>query len=172
METVILVDENDRELGTQEKLITHKMGQLHRAVSVVLFNGKNQILLQKRALSKYHSGGLWSNTCCSHPRPGEDSLHAAERRLNEELGIKRPLQKKFHFIYKANLDSGLQEHELDHVFYGTFDGIPHPDPQEVSDWKWISLQELQQEIAAHPERYTVWFTILLPKLLQNLSLVC
>lgn len=165
LENVILVDENDKEIGTGEKLLTHLRGRLHRAVSVFLFNAEGQFLLQQRAFSKYHSGGLWSNTCCGHPRPGETPLAAAERRLLEEMGIKCALEKNFDFIYKAELNDGLIEHEFDHVFFGRFDGAAKPDPEEACNWQWIDRESLERNVKEHPERYTVWFKIILERVL-------
>ncbi|MCW3075691.1 MAG: isopentenyl-diphosphate delta-isomerase [Bacteroidetes bacterium] len=157
-EKVILVDSNDRPIGVCEKLTAHETGQLHRAISVFIFNSKNQMLLQRRALTKYHSGGLWTNACCSHPKPGELTENAASRRLQEEMGINAvPLQFAFSFIYKAKLDKGLIEHELDHVFTGKSDLVPKPDPTEVSGFKYISMAELAADLEEHPEKYTYWF---------------
>src|SRR5579872_1506404 len=161
-EEVVLVDAQDHPLGVEEKLAAHLAGKLHRAVSVLLFNAKGELLMQQRALSKYHSGGLWTNTCCGHPRPGETPLEAAERRLFEEMGIHCSLKKSFDFIYQTNLDHGLKEYEFDHVFIGKFEGEPQPDPQEASDWKWMALSEIKKDIQNNPHLYTVWFKILLP----------
>jgi isopentenyl-diphosphate delta-isomerase len=160
-EFVVLVDTADREIGIKEKLKAHGDGDLHRAFSICLFNSRDQLLLQQRAFSKYHSGGLWTNTCCSHPRPQEDLLGAAHRRLTEEMGIVCPLKPLFSFIYRAELDGGLTEHEFDHVFIGAFEGDPAPNPEEVASWKWIGKEELLADVKAHPELYTAWFKILL-----------
>jgi isopentenyl-diphosphate Delta-isomerase len=168
MEQVILVDENDNETGLMEKLEAHRQGLLHRAVSVFIFNSKQEFLLQKRAKGKYHSAGLWSNTACSHPFPGEGVAEAAQRRLAEEMGIIAPLTKKFSFIYKVQLDNSLFEHELDHVFTGFFEGSPSPDVSEVEEWKWISRQELVADVDRNPASYSAWFRILVKDQLVNL----
>lgn len=161
MEHVILVDKNDNPLGTMEKLEAHRKGILHRALSVVLFNEAGQMLLQKRAKHKYHSSGLWTNTCCSHPLPGEDVRDAARRRLREEMGI--DLQPSFShtFIYEASLDNGLTENELDHVFVGTWNDAPHINTDEVEDWKYADLRWLKEDVKRNPSAYTAWFRILL-----------
>lgn len=159
MEQVILVDENDNQIGLMEKMEAHQKGLLHRAFSVFVFNDKNQMLLQRRALSKYHSGGLWTNTCCSHPRDGESIVEAGTRRLREEMGFECELKSIFSFIYKAELDNDLTENELDHVLIGSWDNIPTPNPDEVDDWKYISLEDLVDDIETHPENYTVWFKL-------------
>lgn len=156
-EFVILVDEHDRETGRMEKMEAHRQGVLHRAFSVFIFNSAGEWLLQQRATGKYHSGGLWTNSCCSHPRPGETVADAALRRLGEEMGIAAPLTHRFQFIYKAALDHGLTEHELDHVFTGQFDGTPVLSPDEAMAWKWMSAAEIRAAIAANPEQFTVWF---------------
>lgn len=156
-ELVILVNEDDVAQGTMEKLAAHKAGKLHRAVSVFLFNENGDMLLQQRAAGKYHSAGLWSNTCCSHPRPGEEVYPAAMRRLQEEMGLSCRLTKKFSFIYKAELENGLTEHELDHVYTGICDEVPQPDPLEVMAWKYIKRNDLVKDVAVHPEQYSEWF---------------
>jgi len=166
---VILVDKNDSEKGLMEKMEAHQKGELHRAFSIFIFNSSNELLLQKRATSKYHSGGLWTNTCCSHPAPGSAISNEAEKRLLEEMGFTTSLQKIFSFIYKAELDNGLTEYEFDHVFAGTFDGIPNVNPEEVEDWKFVNLEELKQDLVAHPERYTRWFEICFPKIEQYVN---
>lgn len=163
MESVILVDAEDREVGVEEKLAAHLSGKLHRAVSVFLFNKKGEMLLQQRAFSKYHSGGLWSNTCCGHPRPGESPLAAAERRLWEEMGIRTSLNKLLDFTYRAELDKGLIEHEFDHVFQGEFEGAFEPNPEEVAAWKWMSLQDLEKALHNESAHFTYWFKLILPK---------
>ncbi len=155
MEKVILVDKKDRPIGISEKLTTHRQGKLHRAFSIFVFNSKGETLLQQRALSKYHSPGLWSNTCCSHPRPHEDLKKAAQRRLKEEMGIDTDLKEIFSFIYQTKL-SDLIEHEFDHVFLGKFDGHPKPNKKEVKDWKWVNLRKLKKEIKEKPAKYTFW----------------
>jgi isopentenyl-diphosphate delta-isomerase len=167
-EQVILVDEADRELGVLEKLAAHQNGGvLHRAVSVLLFDETSRLLLQQRAAEKYHCGGLWSNTCCTHPRPGEAPHAAARRRLREELGIAAPLRFAFSFIYRHTFDNGLTEHELDHVFWGRVASeTPAPfDPSEVAAVRWVSRAELDAELAHAPERFTYWFRAgLLPRI--------
>lgn len=160
MEQVILVDKNDQATGTMEKMEAHRKGELHRAFSVVVFNSKGEMLLQKRAKGKYHSGGLWTNTCCSHPMPGEKIEDASRRRLKEEMGIDVQPEFIFKFIYKANLDQELIEHEYDHVFRGTFDGEPQINKNEVEDWKFVSMSWLKKDILLHPENYTYWFRLL------------
>lgn len=167
MENVILVDTNDTPVGQMEKLKAHLKGELHRALSILIFNSDGEVLLQQRAFSKYHTPGLWSNTCCSHPRPGEDSLEAATRRLHEEMGFTTPLIKSFDFIYKAHFDNGLIEHELDHVFFGTFDGEPVINPEEANDFKWVKLNILMEDMRSSPENYTVWFRIIMEKMAER-----
>lgn len=167
-EQVILVDEQDRELGLMGKQEAHEKGLLHRAFSVFVFNGRGELLLQQRALHKYHSGGLWTNTCCSHPRAGEQTLEAAHRRLKEEMGFGCTLEEKFHFIYKAPFDNGLTEHELDFIYAGTYDGEPQVNAAEVAGSKWMSMEALTSDIAQRPEAYTVWFRIILKEYLQHL----
>jgi isopentenyl-diphosphate delta-isomerase len=154
---VILVDENDREIGTAPKLRAHHDGALHRAFSVFLFNSRGEVLLQRRAEDKYHSGGLWSNTCCSHPRPGEETDRAARRRLQEEMGMTVPLLPVFSFTYRSALAEALWEHEYDHVYIGRTDAEPRPDPSEVAGWRWASVEDVTAEMDRHPERFTVWF---------------
>lgn len=163
-EKVILVNEYDQEVGTMEKLKAHQLGLCHRAFSVVLLNNHNEILLQQRAHSKYHSPGLWSNTCCSHPRPGEDTLAAAQRRLQEEMGIQCTLSETFSFTYKARLDNDLTEHEFDHVYLGYFSGTPNINSNEVADWKYMSLPDIRVDLVAQPDKYSYWFKILVEKL--------
>jgi isopentenyl-diphosphate delta-isomerase len=163
-ERVILVDANDSEVGTAEKLDAHLTGALHRAVSVFLFDGHGRLLLQRRAAAKYHSAGAWSNTCCGHPRPGESVQDAASRRLAEEMGIHCDLEESFVFTYTADLGQGLSEPEVDHVFTGTFVGAPAPDPGEVESWGWMSLPRLRDDVAANPHRYSAWLPIALREL--------
>lgn len=160
-EMVILVDEHDNEIGLMEKQEAHVKALLHRAFSVMVFNDKGEMLLQQRALSKYHSGGLWTNTCCSHPRKGETTEEAAHRRLQEEMGFNCTLKLHQTFIYKAPFDNGLTEHELDHVFVGTYNQNPHINPEEVNDFQWISLPELDQQLRNQPEKFTVWFKMIM-----------
>jgi isopentenyl-diphosphate Delta-isomerase len=163
-ERVVLVDLEDREIGTEEKLRAHHTGELHRAVSVFLFDAHGRLLLQRRADDKYHSPGRWSNTCCGHPRPGEAAIDAAGRRLREEMGIECNLTPAFSFVYRAELGNGLVEHELDHVFTGTFAGTPMPDHREVEAWGWMSLPLLAAECASEPDRYSAWLPLALAEL--------
>lgn len=159
MEEVILVNDKDEPIGTMEKLEAHQKGKLHRAFSVFLFNTEGQLLLQRRALHKYHSGGLWTNTCCSHPRPGEDTLLAAHRRLIEEMGLQAELTFKTSFLYKSEFENGLTEHELDHVFTGSCNAVPQPNKEEVDSYEWLSPEAIKQDILSNPEKYTTWFRI-------------
>jgi isopentenyl-diphosphate delta-isomerase len=163
-EEVILVDAADRPIGTAEKQDAHVRGLLHRALSVFLFDGAGRVLLQRRAATKYHSPDRWSNTCCSHPRPGEATADAARRRLREEMGIAAALEHALAFTYRAELEGGLVEHEIDHVFVGRFDGEPAPDAAEVGAWAWRDVDELEREIAAHPERFAAWLPPALARL--------
>ena len=153
---VVLVDEKDAEIGLMEKLEAHEKGLLHRAISVLVFNSSGELLLQQRALGKYHGGGLWTNTCCSHPLPGEAAADAARRRLRQEMGIDLSPTFSHTFLYRADVGNGLWEHELDHVFTGRFDGVPVPDPDEAMDWRWVAMATLRTEILDHPERFTIW----------------
>lgn len=161
---VILVDENDIPMGTGEKLRIHQQGLLHRAFSAFVFDSKRRFLLQKRAKTKYHCGGLWSNTCCSHPKLGDTLLWQAQQRLQQEMGFSCPLRSEFHFIYRAVLPNQLIEHELDHVLIGHFDGTPKPNPEEVDEWKSASLSQIEAGLEAHPDAYTPWFKIALERL--------
>lgn len=164
MERVILVDAQDNQIGTEEKIQAHKDGKLHRAFSVFVTNSDGKMLIQKRALSKYHCPGLWSNTCCSHPRDGETVLQAAHRRLKEELDFDCPLEEVFSFTYKVAFDNGLTEHEFDHVLTGKFDGNPTINPEEVAEYKWISVDELKADIKSNPDKYTYWLKVAIEKL--------
>ncbi len=166
MEQVILVDEHDVLTGTMEKMAAHEKALLHRAFSVFIFNDQGDMLLQQRAKEKYHSGGLWTNSCCSHPRPGEETSVAATRRLQEELGFETPLEKIFDFVYKADFDNGLTEHEFDHVFVGYYDGYVYPDPKEVCDYAFVSMQQIEDSMKADPHKYTAWFHIAFPKVMH------
>lgn len=166
-EYVILVDENDRQLGKQEKFLVHKQGLLHRAFSVFIFNTDGELLLQQRADEKYHSAGLWSNTCCSHPNYGEEINSAIERRLDEEMGMSCKTTFAFSFIYKVAFENGLTEHENDHVYFGVTDDIPKPKSAEVKDWKYISFAELQQNINQHPYNYSEWMKICMSRVISH-----
>jgi isopentenyl-diphosphate Delta-isomerase len=158
-EHVVLVDADDRPIGSAEKLRAHREGLLHRAFSVFVMNRTGAMLLQRRAADKYHSGGLWSNTCCSHPRPGEPIAAAAGRRLREEMGFTCALRPVHRFVYRAELDGGMIEHECDTVLVGHYDGVPSPDPAEVGGWRWTHPDAIARELAAAPERFTAWFRI-------------
>ena len=155
-ELVLLVNERDEAVGTMGKLRAHQEGALHRAFSVFLFDDQGRLLLQKRAAGKYHSGGLWTNTCCSHPRPDEAVVDAARRRLREEMGIDTDVAPRFSFLYKAQFENGLYEHELDHVLFGQWSGVATPDPDEAEDWRYMHLHEIAADMALHPEHYTIW----------------
>ena len=158
---VVLVNEFDEEIGAMDKLEAHERGLLHRAFSVLVFNSKNELLLQRRAFGKYHSEGLWTNTCCSHPYPGESILDAGKRRLFEEMGFTCELNHAFSFIYKAELDKGLTEYELDHVMIGFSEETPHLNLEEVSAFRWMSIKEIIADMEFYPENYTAWFRILM-----------
>lgn len=162
-ELLILVDENDNEIGAMNKLAVHQSGVLHRAFSVFIFNQKGEILLQRRSDEKYHSAGLWSNTCCSHPLKGESVNDAVPRRMKEEMGMQCNTQFQFSFIYKAALENGLTEHELDHVYFGESDDVPVPDPSEVKDWKYLHPEILKEEMIFHPHKYSAWLKICFPR---------
>ena len=168
-EKVLLVDTQDRVLGTMSKLEAHQKGVLHRAFSVFILNRQNALMLQQRAWDKYHSPGLWTNTCCSHQREGEDSLAAGKRRLQEEMGLEVPLTPLFTFIYKAPFDNGLTEHELDHVLLGYSEQSPNPNPQEVTDWQWMPLEEVQRKLTEQPEQFTVWFKIIFERFYAHIK---
>ncbi len=160
---VILVDERDGVLGSMEKIRAHVEGRLHRAFSVFIFNERGEMLLQQRAAEKYHSGGLWTNACCSHPLPGEDTAAAARRRLQEELGFVTPIEKIFDFVYKAEFDNGLTEYEFDHVFTGRYEGEIEFNREEVMAVAWMSIDEIRRSMDAEPERYTAWFRLAFPR---------
>ncbi len=157
--SVILVNEQDEVQGTMEKLRAHREGALHRAFSVFLFNGSGELLLHQRASTKYHSPGAWTNTCCSHPMPGEATIDAAHRRLREELGMDCALEHAFTFVYRADVGNDLIEHELDHVFVGRYDGPLHPDPDEIAAVRWITAEELGYALENEPELFTPWLAI-------------
>ncbi|MEE3035324.1 MAG: isopentenyl-diphosphate Delta-isomerase [Bacteroidota bacterium] len=159
-EEVILVDKNDNPLGMIGKMEAHKKGLLHRAFSVFILNTKHELLIQKRAFTKYHSAGLWANTCCSHQRKGESSIQAGRRRLFEEMGFNTSLEELFSFVYKTSFDNGLIEHEFDHVLLGFSNDKPKTNPSEVDDFKWVNLEILSNDLKLHPEKYTVWFLII------------
>jgi isopentenyl-diphosphate Delta-isomerase len=169
MEYVVLVDENDIEIGTMEKMEAHRKGALHRAFSVVLYNSNGEILLQKRAQSKYHSAGLWTNACCSHPLPNELMEVATRRKLKQEMGIDLMPKYAYKFIYQTNMGGGLIEHEYDHVFTGIFDGEPIINTHEVEDWKFISPDLLRIDIRKNPQNYTYWFKLILDQNLIELK---
>ncbi len=164
---VVLVDRMGREIGTQEKIQAHLEGNLHSAFSIFIFNAVGELLLQRRARTKYHSAGLWTNTCCSHPRPGESYYNAARRRLNEEMGFDSELTGLFSFIYRIQLDNNLFEHELDQVFIGHYNGQPTPNPDEVDDWKWMNISALKQDVQEAPENYTYWFKLTLDRVVEQ-----
>lgn len=166
-EQVILVNERDETTGVEEKIKAHLLGALHRAFSIFVFNADGLLLLQKRASTKYHSKGLWSNTCCGHPRPGESIEQASRRRLWEEMGFRCEIKESFAFIYRAEVDNDLIEHEYDHVLVGNFDGNPDPNGDEVDDWKWVDLMTLKLDMRESPENYTYWFRISLDALCHS-----
>jgi len=162
-ERVITVDTDDRETGTAPKLAAHTTGELHRAVSVLLTDGEGRVLIQRRSLEKYHSPGLWTNTCCGHPRPGESTEAAAARRLVEEMGVRAALEHRAAFTYRAELGHGLIEHEIDHVFVGQWTGKPNPNPAEVAEWKWVNAGVLRRDLGANPGKYTEWLAFVLER---------
>jgi len=166
---VILVDKNDFQRGTMDKLEAHKKGILHRAFSVFIINDKDELLLQQRAFSKYHSPGLWTNTCCSHQCEGETSIEAAKRRLMEEMGISTSIKYLFSFTYKAELDNGLIEHEFDHVLYGKTTQNPKVNSNEVASWKWLSIELILKDLQINQEKYTVWFKIVFKRFYDYLK---
>jgi len=164
---IILVDKNDNEIGTGKKMEVHKSGKLHRAFSILVFNPKGELMLQKRSRGKYHCGGLWTNTCCSHPRPGEKLGQATHRRLVEEMGFDCGLQEVFSFVYKARFSNELTEHEFDHVFVGEYEDEPKLNPEEAEDWRWGKMDEVAKDIENNPEKYTFWFREILKKYQEN-----
>lgn len=168
-EQVVLVDEHDRAIGTMGKLEAHRSAVLHRAFSVFVFDGHGRLLLQRRAETKYHSGGLWSNTCCGHPRPGEHVADAASRRLGEEMGFTCALSPQFDFTYRADVGNGLTEHEFDHVFFGFSDNVPSPDPSEAGEWRYVEPAVLLNEIRSAPEQFTVWLRACFPQVMLHLA---
>lgn len=168
-EKVILVNENDEQIGLMPKMEAHEKALLHRAFSVFIFNDKNELMLQQRAQSKYHSPGLWTNTCCSHQREGESNIEAGKRRLREEMGFSTDLQDTISFIYKAPFDNGLTEHEFDHILVGKFEGEPELNPDEAAGYKWLTLEEVKKDMQVNPEIYTAWFKIIFDKYYQTLK---
>ena len=166
---VQLVDNQDNPIGAMEKLLAHEKGELHRALSVIIVNSKNEILLQRRALGKYHSPGLWTNTCCSHPYPGEDALDAAKRRLKEEMGMTAELKFVFKFLYKCNFENGLIEHELDHVFIGQSDDTPHINTDEAMAFSWTSMEDIEADMEKNPNNYTFWFKLIIQNYRKSLN---
>ena len=164
LQQVILVNEQDEPIGTMEKIEAHKKGLLHRAFSIFIFNRKGELLLQQRAVNKYHSGGLWTNSCCSHPQPGEETLVAAQKRLEEEMGFITHLEKIFDFVYKAEFNNGLTEYEFDHVFAGEYDGQVEYNKEEVMDYCYRSLQEVRSSLQEHPQKFSTWFQLAFPKI--------
>src|SRR5690554_5828639 len=168
-EQVVLVNEKDEKIGLMPKMEAHEKGLLHRAFSVFVFNDKNELMLQQRAFDKYHSPGLWTNTCCSHQRDGESNIEAGKRRLNEEMGFVTDLSEVISFIYKEPFDNGLTEHEYVHIMVGYYNGLPIIKPAEVANWKWMPLEEVKTDINNHPENYTAWFQIIFEKFYQHLK---
>ena len=169
MEEVILVNEQDDVIGRAEKLEAHKNGLLHRAFSVFVFNDNEELLLQQRAQHKYHSPGLWTNTCCSHPRPDEVTIEAARRRCLEEMGIVLTLKEIFSFVYKADFENGLTEHEYDHVYIGTYNKDPYINKDEVNAFKWASISNIKKDLLVNPNHYTVWFKLCFERVVKHIS---
>ena len=169
-ENVILVDKNDTQIGLMSKLDAHKKGILHRAFSVFVLNNNNEIMLQKRAYNKYHSGGLWTNTCCSHQREGENSIEAGKRRLLEEMGFETELKIITSFIYKVEFENGLTEHELDYLLIGKYLKSPVINKQEVADWKWMKVELIADDIKSNPNNYTSWFKIIFDKFQNKIKI--
>ncbi|MDG3583677.1 isopentenyl-diphosphate Delta-isomerase [Galbibacter pacificus] len=168
-EKVILVDENDQQIGLMEKIEAHEKAMLHRAFSVFIFNDEGQTMLQQRAGHKYHSPGLWTNTCCSHQREGETNVDAGKRRLQEEMGFTAELEEVLSFIYHAPFDNGLTEHEFDHILVGKYNGEPNINPDEVASWKWMSLKDIQKDMKVNPGDYTAWFKIIFEKFYSHIE---
>lgn len=169
-EKVILVNEKDEQIGLMPKMEAHEKAILHRAFSVFVFNSNNELMLQQRALSKYHSPGLWTNTCCSHQRDGESNIQAGTRRLQEEMGFVTDLEEKTSFIYKAPFDNGLTEHELDHIMVGYYNDDPVINTEEVEAWKWMALEDVKNDILKAPEHYTAWFKIIFEKFYEYINI--
>lgn len=168
-EQVILVNEKDEQIGLMPKMEAHEKALLHRAFSVFVFNEKNELMIQQRAKDKYHSPGLWTNTCCSHQREGETNIEAGKRRLQEEMGFTTELKDTVSFIYKAPFDNGLTEHEFDHILVGHYHGEPELNPTEADDYKWISLNELKEDMEKNPHNYTEWFKIIFEKYYKHIQ---
>ena len=169
-EQVVLVDTNDQPLGLMPKMEAHEKGVLHRAFSVFILNDAGELMLQQRALHKYHSPGLWTNTCCSHQRNGESNITAGKRRLQEEMGFVAELHELTSFIYKAPFNNGLTEHELDHIMIGHFNGTPEINPEEVANWKWMYVDDVRDDIQKQPDNYTVWFIIIFDQFFEQIKL--
>ncbi|MCX7547646.1 isopentenyl-diphosphate Delta-isomerase [Xanthomarina sp. F1114] len=169
-EQVILVNEKDKPIGLMPKLEAHEKGLLHRAFSVFVFNDKNELMLQQRASHKYHSPDLWANTCCSHQRDGESNIQAGKRRLQEEMGFVTSLEESISFIYKAPFDNGLTEHEFDHIMIGYYNDSPNINPDEVSNWKWMPLEDVKKDMKVQPEIYTEWFKIIFDKFYDHINI--
>ncbi|GAL68156.1 isopentenyl-diphosphate Delta-isomerase [Jejuia pallidilutea] len=169
-EKVILVNEQDEQIGVMPKMEAHEKALLHRAFSVFIFNDNNDLMLQQRALTKYHSPGLWTNTCCSHQREGETNIDAGKRRLMEEMGFVTDLKESISFIYKAPFDNGLTEHEYDHVLLGKYNATPNINKEEVEDWKWMPLEDVRADITARPELYTAWFKVIFDKFYEHINI--
>lgn len=169
MKKIILVNKRDKQIGTEEKIKAHREGKLHRAFSIFIFNSKGELLIQRRAKTKYHAPGLWANTCCSHPRPGKNLKTEAEKRLKEEMGIICNIKEVFSTIYNTKNEKygGLFEHEFDHIFIGKSNANPNPDKEEVEDWKWIKTGELKKDIKKNPKKYASWFKLIMKKILNK-----
>ncbi|QNK63223.1 isopentenyl-diphosphate Delta-isomerase [Pedobacter sp. PAMC26386] len=167
IEEVILVDKKDQSIGKMPKLEAHMEGKLHRAFSVFIFNHSGELLLQQRALDKYHSAGKWTNTCCSHPRPGEQTITAAKRRLKEEMHMECELNHIFSFSYKAEFRNGLIENEYDHVYFGLSDVLPKPNPKEVADFKYVKMEKLQSSLIEDRDQYTEWLIICFKEVMDH-----
>ena len=168
-EEVILVNAQDEAIGLMPKMEAHKKAVLHRAFSVFVFNDQKELMLQQRSLEKYHSPGLWTNTCCSHQRPGESNIEAGTRRLQEEMGFVTPLKDTLSFIYKAPFDNGLTEHEYDHVLTGIYNKEPKVNPKEVAAWKWMPVAQVKKDIVTNPDQYTAWFKIIFDKFYTHIN---
>ena len=170
-ELVILVDSHDNQIGTMAKMEAHEKAILHRAFSVFILNDRGELMMQQRAHDKYHSPSLWTNTCCSHQREGEGNIEAGKRRLKEEMGFTTDLKELFHFVYQAQLDNGLSEHELDHVLIGYYEESPKINKLEVADWKWMDIIQIKESIKVNPNIYTVWFKIVFDQFIKEINLL-